>query len=66
MIASNDICKQAIASIKAEGCAEPAVTLSKSDEPVLRSLGNGLLASYVIDAENAFHFVQHRHLLEQA
>lgn len=39
-----------------------AVSLSHTDSPVLRDLGNGLLVAYVVDDGKSFSYVQNRHL----
>jgi hypothetical protein len=41
----------------------PALSLGYEESPVLRDLNNGLLVSYLVDEENSFSYVQHRHLL---
>jgi uncharacterized protein YtpQ (UPF0354 family) len=38
------------------------VQLAGEDEPVLRDLGNGLLVTYLVDAGEAFEYIQGRHL----
>jgi hypothetical protein len=63
MESDSSFCAQAVAYLKTEiSDEEPAITLAKPDEPVLRRLGNGMLAAYVVDEGTEFKLVQYRHL----
>lgn len=58
-------CERAIAYLKAEVADDdpaPVVTLDHDSSPVLRSLGNGLLISYVVDAGEQFELINNRQL----
>jgi hypothetical protein len=57
--------KQAVAYLKPEVPGTdpgPVMKLSDEDSPVLRTLGNGLLVTYVVDTGERFSYVQTRHL----
>jgi len=64
VISSSDLCSSAIAYLKAEGGPGPALELRPPNEPILRSLGNGLLTAYAVDGGETFYLVQRRHLSE--
>ena len=56
-------CDRALAYLKAEAPGDDlAVKLTLLDEPILRPLGNGLLAAYVVDVGTALELVQRRQL----
>ena len=59
-----DFCTRAVASLKRALPldAEPSITLSHQDSPVLTDLNNGLLVAYLMDQEEGFQYVQYRHL----
>lgn len=61
-----EYCLSAVAYLKVEVIddQEPHVALSERDSPVLRSLGNGLLAAYLVDEGGSYSYVQQRHLAE--
>jgi uncharacterized protein YtpQ (UPF0354 family) len=42
-----------------------ALTLSADDSPILRPLGDDLLAAYLVDEGDAYSYVQGRHLEEE-
>lgn len=66
MSSTSSFCQQAIAYLKpAMRDEEPALSLSKADSPVLRSISEDLLVSYVVDAGDHLRFVQHRHLEQE-
>lgn len=44
---------------------EPALAPAKADSPVLRSINEDLLVTYVVDAGDQFRFVQYRHLEQE-
>jgi uncharacterized protein YtpQ (UPF0354 family) len=58
--------ESAIAYIKPDLTAAPGIRsdrqLSVDDSPVLKSLQNGLLVSYIVDTGSHFEYVQNRHL----
>ncbi|HET6236286.1 MAG TPA: hypothetical protein VFE41_15205 [Acetobacteraceae bacterium] len=57
-------CDRAIAYLKvAIVDNNPAIEVTGPDEPVLRAVGNGLPAAYLVDVGFAFRYVQRRHLL---
>ena len=56
--------ERAVAYLKAslpEG-DDDAVVLSPEDSPIIRPLVDGLCVCYVVDEDDAFHYVQRRHL----
>jgi hypothetical protein len=59
-----DFCTRAVASLKRASPldAEPSITLSHQDSPVLTGLNNGLLVAYLVHQEEGFQYVQYRHL----
>ena len=66
MGSTSSFCQQAIAYLKpAMRDEEPALSLSKADSPVLRSINEDLLVTYVVDAGDQFRLVQHRHLEQE-
>lgn len=63
---TSSFCNQAIAYLKpAMRDEKPALSLSKADSPVLRSISEDLLVAYVVDAGDHLRFVQHRHLEQE-
>jgi len=65
-IQTRDYCLSAVAYLKAEVTddQEVHITLSERDSPVLRNLGQGLLAAYLVDEGEYYSYVQHRHLAD--
>jgi hypothetical protein len=63
-VSDKAFCERAIAYLKADLTGEggEAVSLVGDDEPILRSLGNGLLVAYLVDEGDYFSYVQRRHL----
>lgn len=64
---ARDFCLRAIAYLKMKEPSEPTentkdVALDENDSPVLKDVGHGLLAAYVVDMGDHFQYVQHRHL----
>jgi uncharacterized protein YtpQ (UPF0354 family) len=56
-------CEKAIPYLKASlKHTSASMTLKREDQPVLKPLGNGLIVFYLVDAGNAFKYVQVRHL----
>jgi uncharacterized protein YtpQ (UPF0354 family) len=57
---------RAIAYLKADVSKEraPAVSVSHEDSPIFRLLSDGLCICYVVDHENAYHYIQQRHISE--
>ena len=60
----NELCRKAIAYLKAQAPEGNPVSLSESDSPVLVDLKNGLVVAYVVDDGQAFSYIQHLHLTE--
>jgi hypothetical protein len=57
----------AIAYVKGIVAADdpaPSIQVPSAEEPVLRSVADGLLAAYLVDTGDEFAYVQHRHLTE--
>ncbi|SFF52256.1 Protein of unknown function [Duganella sp. CF458] len=61
-----DFLTRAVAYLKStvEADGEAALALPESDSPVLRPVGCGLMAAYVVDEPEGLVYVQHRHLAE--
>jgi uncharacterized protein YtpQ (UPF0354 family) len=59
-----DFCLKAVAYLKiGESVAGgPSIDLDQANSPVVKSVGEELLATYVVDTGSQFSFVQHRHL----
>src|SRR5215831_17621879 len=59
---------QAIAYLKAAvpKSGLPSVTLSPADSPIVRGYSDGLCICYVVDDEKSYHYIQQRHLTEDA
>ncbi len=59
-----DFLTRAVAYLKGVGENDglPAVSLSGADSPVLRPVGSGLVAAYVVDEPEGLVYVQQRHL----
>jgi hypothetical protein len=62
-IQTRNYCLSAVAYLKGEVTddQEVHITLSESDSPVLRNLGHGLLAAYLVDEGEYYSYVQQRH-----
>lgn len=66
MGSTSSFCQQAIAYLKpAMRNEEPAPSLLKADSPVLRSINEDLLVTYVVDAGDHLRLVQHRHVEQE-
>jgi hypothetical protein len=65
-IQTRNYCLSAVAYLKGEVTddQEVHITLAESDSPVLRNLGHGLLAAYLVDEGEYYSYVQHRHLAD--
>ena len=65
-IQTRNYCLSSVAYLKGEVTdnQEVHITLSETDSPVLRNLGHGLLAAYLVDEGECFSYVQHRHLAD--
>jgi hypothetical protein len=63
---TRNYCLRAVAYLKGEVTddQEAHITLSETDSPVLRNLGHGLLAAYLVDEGEYFSYVQYRHLAD--
>ena len=63
---TRNYCLRAAACLKSEVTddREVHITLSERDSPVLRKLGHGLLAAYLVDEGEYFSYVQHGHLAD--
>lgn len=61
-----DFLARAVAYLKStvETGGEAAIALPEPDSPVLRPVGSGLVAAYVVDEPEGLVYVQHRHLAE--
>lgn len=60
-----DFCSRAIAYLKVEereNNSGAEIALSHVDSPVIRSIGHGLLVSYLVDEGNSYSYVQNRHI----
>jgi hypothetical protein len=59
---------KAVAYLKAalprETIADVTISHSDRDAPIARLLTDGLCVCYVVDKDNAYHYIQQRHLLE--
>jgi hypothetical protein len=63
----SEFCNRALAYLKVSAPDERgSITLSDADSPVIRNLGHGLLAAYLVDQENHFEYVAGRHLMAAA
>jgi hypothetical protein len=66
--AARDFCLRAVAYLQkaepqdADLVADEAALATAGDVPVVRALGHGLLAAYVVAAEAEFHYVLNDHL----
>lgn len=63
---THEFLARAVAYLKstAEAGGEAAIALPEPDSPVLRPVGSGLMAAYVVDQPEGLVYVQHRHLAE--
>jgi hypothetical protein len=63
---TRNYCLRAVAYLKSQVTDnhEVDITLSEADSPVLRNLGHGLLAAYLVDEGEYFSYVQHRQLAD--
>lgn len=61
---ARQFCAKALAYLKVESCTGAGTGLSLRDpgSPVVRKIGHGLLATYLVDAGGHFVYVQGRHL----
>jgi hypothetical protein len=60
----SEFCNRALAYLKVSVPDEPdSISLSHSDSPVIRDLGHGLLAAYLVDQGDCFEYVAGHHLM---